>query len=63
MKSPAHDYPPLIASINVRGAEKAIEFYAEAFGATERYRLTNTGSGKHRPQSYSVTLQSWRMDG
>ena len=46
MKSPAHDYPPLIASITVRGAEKAITFYSEAFGATERYRLTNAGSGK-----------------
>ena len=46
MKSPAHDYPPLIASIAVPGAEDAIEFYKSAFGATERYRLVDSSSGK-----------------
>ena len=46
MKSPAHDYPPIIASIAVPGAEAAIEFYKSAFGATERYRLVDSASGK-----------------
>lgn len=46
MNSPSNDYPPLIASIAVQGAGRAIEFYKEAFGATERYRLTDAGTGK-----------------
>ena len=46
MKSPAHDYPPLIASISVPGAEEAIEFYKNAFEATERYRLVDSATGK-----------------
>lgn len=46
MKSPANAYPPLIASIAVQGADKAIEFYKNAFGATERYRLIDADSGK-----------------
>lgn len=45
MKSPAHDYSSLMASIAVPGAEQAIEFYAKAFGATERYRLTDSTNG------------------
>ncbi len=46
MKSPAHDYPPLIAAIAVHGAADAIEFYKNAFGATERYRLVDPETGK-----------------
>ena len=46
MKSPAHDYPPIIAAIAVHGAAEAIEFYKNAFGATERYRLVDPDSGK-----------------
>lgn len=41
-----NDYPPLIGSIAVKGADQAIEFYKNAFGASERYRLTDPGSGK-----------------
>lgn len=46
MKSPFHDYPPIIASIAAPGAEAAIEFYKSAFGAIERYRLVDSSSGK-----------------
>lgn len=46
MTSPAHAYPPLIASIAVPCAELAIAFYEKAFGATERYRLTDSADGK-----------------
>jgi PhnB protein len=39
-------YPPLSASLVVKDAEAAIDFYKRAFGATERYRLTDPCSGK-----------------
>ena len=39
-------YPPLSASLVVNDAEAAINFYRRAFGATERYRLTDPSSGK-----------------
>jgi PhnB protein len=39
-------YPPLSASLVVNDAEAAIDFYRRAFGATERYRLTDPSSGK-----------------
>jgi PhnB protein len=32
-------YPSLIPYLSVRGAARAIEFYTQAFGARERYRL------------------------
>ena len=38
-------YPPLSASLVVNDAEAAINFYRRAFGATERYRLTDPSSG------------------
>ena len=41
-----YSYPPFSASIAVNDAETAIEFYKAAFGATERYRLTDPESGK-----------------
>lgn len=39
-------YPPLSPAIAVNDAAKAIEFYKEAFGAKERYRLVDPESGK-----------------
>jgi len=39
-------YPPLSPYLTVQNAEKAIEFYKAAFGATELYRLTDSESGK-----------------
>lgn len=38
-------YPPLVSYLSVNGAAKAIDFYQAAFGATERYRLTDSASG------------------
>ncbi len=38
-------YPPLSASLVVKDAEAAIDFYCRAFGATERYRLIDPGNG------------------
>jgi PhnB protein len=38
-------YPPLSASLVVKDAEAAIDFYRRAFGATERYRLTDPCNG------------------
>ncbi len=34
------------AYLNVKGAEKALAFYTDAFGAVERYRLTDPSDGK-----------------
>jgi PhnB protein len=39
-------YPPLAPSIAVKNAAEAIDFYKTAFGAVERYRLVDPGSGK-----------------
>ncbi len=39
-------YPTLSPAIAVNDAAKAIDFYKAAFGATERYRLIEPGSGK-----------------
>lgn len=39
-------YPPLVPSIAVSDAIKAIEFYKAAFGAVERYRLIDPESRK-----------------
>jgi PhnB protein len=38
-------YPPLSASLVVKDAEAAIDFYRRAFSATERYRLTDPCNG------------------
>ena len=38
-------YPPLSASLVVTDARAAIDFYQRAFGATERYRLTDPCNG------------------
>lgn len=44
MNTPA--YPPLISSLGVKDAARAIEFYKAAFGANEVYRLTDSASGR-----------------
>ncbi len=46
MNPPPTDYAPLMAHLNVQDGAKAIEFYKQAFGATELLRLTDTASGK-----------------
>ncbi|MEK7953036.1 VOC family protein [Luteolibacter soli] len=38
-------YPPLSASLIVKDAKAAIDFYQRAFGATERYHLTDPSNG------------------
>ncbi len=38
--------PGLIPYLIVRGAEDAITFYKNAFGATEKYRLVDPGDGR-----------------
>lgn len=40
------EYPPLAPYLTVVDAAKALEFYREAFGAVERYRLVDKNSGK-----------------
>ncbi len=40
------EYPTSSVYLNVRDAAKAIEFYQTGFGATERYRLTDTPTGR-----------------
>lgn len=46
MSTSSTDYPPLISYLSVHDAAKAIEFYKAAFGATERYRLADSASGR-----------------
>ncbi len=46
MNASPFNYPPMSPYLTVRNADKAIEFYQEAFGATELYRLTDPASGK-----------------
>ena len=46
MNTPSSDYPVLGPYITVRDAAKAIAFYQAAFGATERFRLTDKATGK-----------------
>jgi PhnB protein len=46
MNTPATDYPAFSPYLTVRDAHQAIAFYQDAFGATERFRLTNAGDGK-----------------
>jgi PhnB protein len=40
------DYPAFSPYLTVRDADQAIAFYQAAFGATERFRLTNAADGK-----------------
>src|SRR5258705_8829986 len=40
------EYPALALAIAVSNGAQAIEFYKKAFGAEERYRLTDPESGK-----------------
>ena len=44
MSAPS-SYPPMSPYLTVKGASKAIEFYAAAFGATELYRLSDPKTG------------------
>lgn len=46
MKKPIPDYPVFSPYLTVRDAGKALAFYQQAFGATERFRLTDKRSGK-----------------
>lgn len=46
MSTPATDYPVFSPYLTVRDAAQAIEFYQAAFGATERFRLTDKKTGK-----------------
>jgi len=39
------NYPPMSPYLTVKDANKAIDFYKAAFGATEIFRLTDAGSG------------------
>ncbi len=39
-------YPPVIPSLTVNDAVAALEFYKNAFGAVEHYRLNDSKSGK-----------------
>jgi PhnB protein len=46
MNTPITDYPPIIPALAVHNAAQAIEFYQQAFNATEIYRLIDPESGK-----------------
>lgn len=46
MKTPTPDYPAFSPYLAVHDAAKAIAFYQAAFGAVERFRLTDSSSGK-----------------
>jgi PhnB protein len=46
MNPPTTDYPAFSPYLCVRDGARAIEFYKAAFGATERFRLTDKSSGK-----------------
>lgn len=45
MSTPITDYPVLSPYLSVTNAARAIQFYEAAFGATERFRLTNSADG------------------
>ena len=46
MNPPPTDYPAFSPYLSVRDAAQAIAFYQAAFGATERFRLTDKKTGK-----------------
>lgn len=46
MNTPSTDYPVFSSYLTVSDAAKAIVFYQAAFGATERFRLTDKTTGK-----------------
>jgi len=46
MSTPTKDYPGLSPYLSVSDAAKAIAFYKTAFGAVERYRLSDKKTGK-----------------
>ncbi len=46
MNTTDSNYPALSPYLSVHDAEKAIAFYRDAFGATERFRLTTRDTGK-----------------
>jgi PhnB protein len=45
MSTQPTDYSPVTAYLTVKDGAKAIEFYQEAFGAVELYRLTDSATG------------------
>ncbi|MBX3425576.1 MAG: VOC family protein [Pirellulales bacterium] len=45
MNTPPLNYPPMSPYLTVKDASKAIQFYQDAFGATELYRLTDASTG------------------
>ena len=46
MSIPDHSYPAFSPYITVQDAAAAISFYQNAFGATERFRLVDSATGK-----------------
>jgi PhnB protein len=46
MSTPSPSYPAFSPYITVHNAAEAIAFYQKAFGATERFRLTDASTGK-----------------
>ena len=46
MSNPTTDYPAFSSYLCVRDGAAAIEFYKTAFGATERFRITDKNTGK-----------------
>lgn len=46
MNTSTNDYPVLSSYLTVSDAAQAIAFYQAAFGATERFRLTDKTTGK-----------------
>lgn len=51
------NYPPLTPSIAVRDAAAALSFYQAAFGAVERYRLTDPENGKIGHAEFTINGQ------
>lgn len=45
MSTPSTEYPTVSPYLSVRNAAQAIAFYKAAFGATERFRLSDKASG------------------
>ncbi len=50
-------YPPLIPAIAATDAAAALDFYKEAFGATELYRLIDPESGKLGHAEFTINGQ------
>ena len=44
--SSVNSYPVMAPYITVKGANEAIDYYVDVFGAVERFRLTDPGDGR-----------------